>query len=238
MRIASVTILLASAVLLTGCVPTAFEGQEIPRTEWTLGPDGKKSPKPIVPNADTSPSEVEVVRSTLQAHMDQLLNPEGEKDSQLAKESKVLVELALEAQEQQILGDQMPEDFEAKMRKAVSEDKSLMTHYHVGDASVAQIAEPLIWAAAIHQGNGKIRTHVPLSAVTIRGDKATVTGSKFMWDFHVNGKWERSTSRISEFPTFYLVQRDGTWKIDVVEQHDELMRIVKDVLPDLGIPGV
>ena len=169
-RASSMTAVLLGAFLMTGCVPTAFEGQQIPRTEWTTGPDGKKIPVTLGVSR-TQPSEVEIVRSTVQNHLDAVLSPVDEPAT------------------------------------AVEEDL---------------IANSLISSV----DNRHLRAKVPLSAVTIRGNRATVDGTKILWESRSEGKdsWERPAADTLLLVSFkyHLVNVSGSWEIDMERQEQEL----------------
>lgn len=227
-RIAS--LLLSGSFLLTSCgIPTAFEGQRIPRTEWTVGPDGKKSAAPFAPNADQAPSDVEAARLSMEKHLNAILLHNHPDAATLKKEAQALYNFVTEAFSTGELVGTWTSDFKEKAQSLV-DNSPTMTALYEDDAPLHATLELMLFdSITMTSAGGKVRGVVPLSAVTIRDDKATIRTHRINWHrSDDDGKtWYEIEHPQFGFPDYHFTKQGGEWKIDVSAQYKAMASEMK-----------
>lgn len=203
--------LAAIAISLSGCgaLPTPFE-QDVPQTQWTVDKDGNKvKVQTGASEAKTTPQQVQEAGEKF---YDGLLNEDNR--DEIEKGTELLAAFDTEGK--------APETKEekAKQLKAIREVQdvwpSMFDHVHMEgmkDDDEAFLTGALYLVAIF--SNGTMEAEVPLKAITVKNDKATIDERDIIMRYSSGDqKGKIIEQEAEESDLVSLIKVDGEWKVD------------------------
>lgn len=201
----------AIAISLSGCgaLPTPFE-QNVPQTQWTVDKDGNKVK--VQTDANTAQTTPQQVQEAGEKFYDGLLNEDNR--DEIEKVSELAASFGSDGK--------VPETKEekAKQLKTIREIQdawpSAFEHIHMEDMKDddEMLLTGALYLVAVFS-SGSMEAEVPLKAITVKNDKATIDEQDVTMRYTSGDKkGEVIDLEAGDDEVIPFIKIDGEWKVD------------------------
>lgn len=207
--------LLSLAILgtATGCMPSPFE-QDVPSTQWTTDKDGNRVK--VSSSESKELSTPQQIQATVQDYYKATFSKEMSKRLQVFSEDVQAKQAAAGVTKSKPTAEDLK-----KMRDILEPVTKYLYQGEMSDQDFLSTIGALVFVSGMMTTGGDVKVEVPLSAIRVKGDTATVNMSEMKAT--VNGKEAPGQQAGGNEEKFVnLVLKDGQWLIDAKKLSEQM----------------